>query len=169
VSEPLCRDCQEQTGAQVKATRIIRTGPRCEMHYRKIMGLPPVKSFVEVKSGVEPTEPKKKEEAKPVSKYTADKAAAQRDRDAGVALNEIAEKYKVPTWWVYQNTKGSGSPAASTNGHKPAGGGQTPATTQKHARHGRGRWRERRNQWRPGHRTGAYRAASRSSLVRALA
>ncbi|HZP33943.1 MAG TPA: hypothetical protein VFB23_11345 [Candidatus Acidoferrales bacterium] len=133
MSEPLCRDCQEQTGAHVKATRILKTGPRCDMHYRKIMGLPPVKSFVEVKSGVEPTEPKKKEEAKPVSKYTADKAAAQRDRDAGMASNEIAEKYKVPTWWVYQNTKGSSSArAASTNGERIESTGRVDRRRKEH-------------------------------------
>jgi len=41
MNPPICRDCLEQSGRRVKATRMMKSGPRCELHFRKVAGFPP--------------------------------------------------------------------------------------------------------------------------------
>jgi hypothetical protein len=104
-------------------------GGRCEEHYRKEAGLPPlhsasgkeIHSFTPaapaappvVKIGAEARTAAAEEKGEPMnskdgraSKLGA--AGMQRDRDAGMRVAEIAKKYKCNPASVYNNTKSNG-------------------------------------------------------------
>ena len=104
MSDPLCRDCFEQNGAQVKATRILRSGPRCDMHWRKIAGMPPASSIQE----------EVKEMAKGVFRSDVDWDEVRAQKALGASAKELAEKFGVHVSSIYLHTK--------SNGVKPAGG-----------------------------------------------
>lgn len=46
---PICRDCVEQGLGRVRATRMMKSGPRCESHFRQVAGMPPLRRIQEVK------------------------------------------------------------------------------------------------------------------------
>jgi hypothetical protein len=83
-----CRPCWREKGKPVPATEVVGEIPLCSEHFTKI--------------------DKENEE-----KMRADKVAVQKDRDAGMSPQELAAKYKVPVWWVYQNTKKAQSSGAT--------------------------------------------------------
>jgi len=115
----LCRTC-ETLGIHRPATRILPSGGgRCEEHYRKEAGLPPLKSNSgkEISSYGGPSahppaaaaaerENTMKDGDGRASKL--DHEAMQRDRDAGIRVVEIAKKYKCHAASVYLYTKGTG-------------------------------------------------------------
>src|SRR5271157_847272 len=105
----LCRTC-EMMGMHTPATRILPSGGgRCEEHYRKEAGLPPLRSasgkeihsIVPAAAAAERENTVKKEEDGRGTKL--DVAAMQADREAGMSGAKVAEKYKcsVATVWAY--------------------------------------------------------------------
>lgn len=148
----LCRTC-ETAGMHTPATRILPSGGgRCEEHFRKEAGLPPLKSasgkeihsmVPAVKIGAEARSAaaeerenivKNKEDGR-ASKLDA--AAMQRDRDAGISVAEIAKKNHCNPGSVYNHTKGSGEKRIA---HWPSIAKKTAAALSTDGRHGnRGR------------------------------
>ena len=111
MEEPLCRDCQD-LGSQTKATRFIGKTPVCDMHMRKRLGqlwTPPTSPLGEVRKE------KSMQGRKPPD---LDWSQLQKERDAGVSVEELRKKYK--TSWATVNKHTS----APRNGTRHAGGGK---------------------------------------------
>lgn len=100
---PTCRDCAEQGRGRVKATRMMKTGPRCEDHFRQMAGMPPLRRIQEVKE-------------MPKIRADVDWDEVRAQRAAGISATELAEKFGVHVSSVYLHMK--------PNGTKPAGGGK---------------------------------------------
>jgi hypothetical protein len=95
-------------------------GGRCEEHYRKEAGLPPlhsasgkeIHSFTPAPPAAQPEEKEEPMNSEDGRASKMDAAGMQRDRDAGMRVTEIAEKYKCHPASVYNHT------------HAPAGSGK---------------------------------------------
>ena len=121
MAEKLCRDC-ETLGMKVAAHRILPGGTGlCDDHWRKRMGMPS-------------RAPAKDNEMPP--RKNIDWNAVQADRDAGMPVAKICEKYGVSNPTVYTKTK----PPA--NGKRRAGGGgkKTPNINARRSLHRRRRF-----------------------------
>jgi len=159
----LCRTC-ETMGIHTPATRILPSGGgRCEEHYRKEAGLPPLRSASgkeihsvavgsaapaaaaappAVKIGSEAKAAAAKEKEDPMNSEDGrrskfDAAAMQADRDAGMSCPQIAKKYACHKASVYNHTKGSGEKRIA---HRPSIAEKAAMALSTDGRHGnRGR------------------------------
>jgi hypothetical protein len=104
---PTCRDCAEQGRGRVRATRMMKSGPRCEDHFRQVAGMPPLRRIQEVKR-------------MPKVRTDVDWDEVRSQKLAGASATELAEKFGVHVSSIYLHVK--------PNGTKPAGGGKSGRT-----------------------------------------
>lgn len=140
----LCNDCKD-AGQSVIAYHVLRSGTRlCEVHFRQRMG--------------QPARPAKVTEEKKMAVKAIDWQAVQRDRDAGIPVSKLVEKYDVSNPTIYTRTHGSNG-KANGNGHA---GGQEPQSLSPKSE--ADEWNEwvREQHWRLKHRRPAGRAAQKA-------
>lgn len=123
--DSLCAPCKVR-GIEVVAMRLVPEGsinvPKCNSCWRnKVpLALSEAEKSIRAATRQDPTE-----EAKPMArKSNVDWSAAQRDRDGGMSVAEIAKRLGVHVSHVYTHTKSGGrrGPQVKT----PRGGGAFP-------------------------------------------
>jgi len=99
--------------------------PMCDAHYRSAMGMPALNGRPAFDIATELARIRETKKNQEETTMAVDKAALQRDRDAGMSPADIAKKHGVPAWQVYQYSKAKtgAKPAAA----KVLGGGRSKA------------------------------------------
>lgn len=113
MADALCLPCKNR-GREVKAHRLVGTVPMCDDCYRGKPQPPPAPRATIIETDLRPeAAPGGSMETTDGRRGKIDWAAAQRDRDAGLRVAEIAKKYGVSDVSVYTRTKASKAQLAS--------------------------------------------------------